>query len=109
MSEKDQANLLAIIDSAQKVLDFIKSEFVLKQMSLITMIEIKKHKKQYQISFPESLVDQSYVEKFLDYLRYAEISSKSRLSEEDAMRLSEELKSSWWEENKDDVLKRMGK
>lgn len=73
------------------------------------MIKIKKDKKQYHISFPESLVDQSYVEKFLDYLRYAEISSKSTLSEEDAMRLSEELKSSWWQENKDDILKRINR
>ena len=73
------------------------------------MIEIKKEKKQYQVSFPEDLVDQSYVEKFLDYLRYAEISSRSELTEEDAMRLSEELKSSWWQENKDSILKRIGK
>jgi hypothetical protein len=73
------------------------------------MIEIKKEKKQYQVSFPESLADQNYVEKFLDYLRYAEISSESKLSEEDAIRLSDELKSSWWQENKDDILKRVGK
>ena len=73
------------------------------------MIEIKKEKKQYQVSFPESLVDKNYVEKFLDYLRYAEISSESKLSEEDAMQLSDELKSSWWQENKDEILKRVGK
>lgn len=73
------------------------------------MIEIKKEKKQYQVSFPESLVDQNYVEKFLDYLRYAEISSESKLSEEDAMQLSDELKSLWWQENKDHILKRVNK
>ncbi|MGB3781223.1 MAG: hypothetical protein WA960_22850 [Tunicatimonas sp.] len=73
------------------------------------MIEIKKEKKQYQVSFPESLVDKNYVEKFLDYLRYAEISFESKLSEKDAMQLSDELKSSWWQENKDDILKRVEK
>ena len=55
------------------------------------MIEIKKDKRQYTVSFPEDVADQSYVEKFLDYLRYAEIASKSKLTEEDAIRLSEEL------------------
>lgn len=73
------------------------------------MIEIKKEKQQYQISFSENLVNQNYVKKFLDYLRYAEISSKNELTEEDATRLSEELKSSWWQENKDNILKRIGK
>ena len=73
------------------------------------MIEIKKDKRQYTVSFPEDVADQSYVEKFLDYLRYAEIASKSKLTEEDAIRLSEELKSSWWEKNKADILKRIGK
>ena len=31
------------------------------------MIEIKKEQKRYTVSFPESLVDQSYVEKFIAY------------------------------------------
>ena len=72
------------------------------------MIEIKKEQKRYTVSFPESLVDQSYVEKFIDYLLYAEITSTSELSEEDALRLSDELKSSWWQANGDDILKRVG-
>ena len=73
------------------------------------MIEIKKEKKQYTVSFPEDLADQDYVEKFLDYLRYAEIASKSELTRENVERLSEELKSSWWAKNKGDILKRIGK
>ena len=72
------------------------------------MIEIKKEQKRYTVSFPESLVDQSYVEKFIAYLRYAEITSNSELSEEDALRLSDELKSSWWQANRDSILKRIG-
>ena len=73
------------------------------------MIEIKKDKRQYTVSFPEDVADQNYIEKFLDYLRYAEVASKSELTEEDALRLSEELKSSWWEKNKAEILKRIGK
>ena len=71
------------------------------------MIEIKKERKHYQVSFPEDLVAQPYVEKFLDVLRYAKISSRSELTKEDAMHLSEELKSSWWEKNKASILKRI--
>lgn len=73
------------------------------------MIEIKKDQRQYVVSFPEDVAGQNYVEKFLDYLRYAELASRSKLTEEDAVRLSEELKSSWWQENKADILKRIGK
>ena len=73
------------------------------------MIEIKKENQQYTVSFPEDVADRDYVEKFLDYLRYAEIVSKSKLTGEDAERLSEELKSSWWAKNKGDILKRIGK
>ena len=44
------------------------------------MIEIKKEQNQYRVSFPEESIAQHYVEKLMDYLRYAELFSESKLT-----------------------------
>jgi len=45
------------------------------------------------------------LQRILDYLKFREIASKSRASQEQIDKLSSESKSSWWKKNKSRFIK----
>ncbi len=45
-----------------------------------------------------------YDPEVIDYLTFLEITSKSKATEKDIEKLSEDIKQNWWEENKDNFL-----
>ena len=71
------------------------------------MITIKKTGKNYSLSFPQEIASKEYIERFLNYLRFAGLVSKNRMKEADALNLSEEIKENWWKENKEKYLKKL--
>lgn len=73
------------------------------------MVEITFEKENAVLKFPKQLVSSAYVQEFLDRLRLETIVEKSQLSEEDAWKLSEEMKEQWWQKNKDKFLKAIKK
>ncbi len=44
------------------------------------------------------------IQRFLRYLRYKELVSKSKASQEDIDQLARELNKSWWQKNKEQFL-----
>lgn len=44
------------------------------------------------------------IQRFLNYLRYKEITSKSTANQEDANQLAKNVNQSWWEKNKSRFL-----
>lgn len=64
-------------------------------------IEISKADSYYNIRIPirESYHDK-YLRKFLDYLRVKKICSKSPANDDVVEKLSEEIMTQWWNENK---------
>jgi hypothetical protein len=49
-------------------------------------------------------VSDPYLEKFLQMLELEEFASKSKMTENQAWEISEEIKQNWWEKNKDKFL-----
>jgi len=71
------------------------------------MIKIEIKNDNVILCFPKNLMSSKYVQRFIELLEMEKIALKSKLSEEDAWRLSEEIKEKWWEENKKNILKRI--
>ena len=71
------------------------------------MVEITFKDDEAIVKFPKQLVASGYVQEFLDRLRLEAIVEKSKLTEEQAWELSEEMKQEWWEKNKEKFLKRI--
>ena len=51
------------------------------------------------IRFP-SYVDTKGVQRLLDFLRYKEVTSKSKAKQKDVDKLAREVNKEWWEKNK---------
>ena len=45
-----------------------------------------------------------YDPEVIDYLTFLEITSKSKATDKDIEKLSEDIKQNWWEENKENFL-----
>ena len=63
-------------------------------------MKIQNGKQEITLTFDKNALDVKELQRFIDYIKYREISSKSRATEADAEALSEEIKQKWWEQNK---------
>lgn len=61
---------------------------------------IERSDKELIIKVPSN-VDIEGVQQIIDYIRYKEVLSKSKATDEDIEKLSEELNQSWWDANKE--------
>jgi len=59
------------------------------------------------LKFPKQLMAMDYVQQFLEKLRVESIIEKSKLTEEQAWELSEQIKEEWWNKNRERILKRI--
>ena len=73
------------------------------------MVAISQNKNTTNLSFPTSLVSDNYVDKFVKYLRFAELSSNNKLSKKQANDIAKELKKEWWASNATNFLKGINK
>ena len=73
------------------------------------MITIKKNGKNYSLSFPQEIASKEYIERFLNYLRFAGLVSKNTMKEAEAIALSEKIKKNWWKENEEKFRKKIKK
>ena len=71
------------------------------------MVQISFKDDEAILKFPKNLVSSEYVQDFLERLRLEAIVEKSQLSDEEAWKLSEEIKRKWWEESKDNLFTRI--
>lgn len=71
------------------------------------MVEITFEKDEAILKFPKQFISADYVQQFLERLRLEAIVEKSKLTEEQAWELSEQLKQEWWKKNKGKLLKRI--
>ena len=64
------------------------------------MITVEKTNTDVRVTIPKDAVPPEQLNAFLDWLRLEEIAQRSRLTEVDANRLAEDIKSDWWAANK---------
>ena len=61
---------------------------------------IEKRNKEFIIRIPET-VDTEEIQDFVDYVRYKELTSKSKKTDQSVVdQLTEEINIKWWNENK---------
>ncbi|HKL33629.1 MAG TPA: hypothetical protein VJ919_13905 [Tangfeifania sp.] len=65
---------------------------------------IERTNNEILIRIPNS-VDIDDAQRIIDYIRYQEITSKSKASQKEADNLAAEANENWWKENKDSFLK----
>lgn len=67
-------------------------------------MQIERTNKEILIRLsPET--DLTGLQRIIDYLKFREIASKSKSSQEDIDKISSESKSTWWKENKSRLVK----
>lgn len=71
------------------------------------MLKVKNRKNDLVITMPRKFIKSDFVQAFLDRLDAEMISQKSKLSDKDACKSSEEIKASWWQKNKSSILDRI--
>jgi hypothetical protein len=64
------------------------------------VIEVKADKGMIHMTFPTDGMSADEVNNFVAWLRVESIARRSRLTEEAAWKLSEEIKADWWEKNR---------
>lgn len=65
---------------------------------------IERTDKEILIRIPNS-VDIEGAQRIIDYVRYQEVTSKSKAAQEDVDTIADEINRDWWEKNKDTFLK----
>jgi len=64
-------------------------------------MQIQRTQDELIIRFSNAInINIDYLQKFLDYLRFIEISSKSQATDEQILELANEINQSWWQTNK---------
>jgi hypothetical protein len=63
------------------------------------MIAVKAEKDHLEVSIPTAGMTPEEISEFVSWLRVESILQRSKLTEEDAWKLSEEIKSDWWQAN----------
>ncbi|QQS52456.1 MAG: hypothetical protein IPM71_06905 [Bacteroidota bacterium] len=65
---------------------------------------IERTDKEILIRIPSS-VDVEGAQRIIDYIRYQEVTSKSKATQEFVDKLAADVNRDWWEKNKDTFLK----
>jgi len=65
---------------------------------------IERTDKEILIRIPNT-VDIEGAQRIIDYIRYQEVTSKSKATQQDIDKLADEVNREWWNKNKDTFLK----
>jgi len=76
----------------------------IKKQTIFTDMQIERTNKEIVIRLPSD-VDIVGLQRILDYLKFREIASKSKATQEQIDELAKESKSSWWSKNKNQLIK----
>ena len=68
------------------------------------MITVEKTNTDVRVTIPHDAVPPKQLNAFLDWLRLEEIAQRSGLSEAEADRIADKIKSEWWAANKNKFI-----
>lgn len=72
------------------------------------MLEIEQQEDVFTFRFKREDISEDFLRRLFTKLRIEQLLEKGRMTEEQAWQQSEEIKESWWNENKDWILKKIG-
>lgn len=65
----------------------------------MSTLTVRREDETIMISIPAS-INNTYIEQLLDYLRVKSIAAESQATEEEIVKLANEINQSWWQANK---------
>ena len=71
------------------------------------MLEIQVKDDNVNIVFSRNLINDNDLMEMIERIRIKHLISRSNLTEEDAFQLDEELKTDWWENNRERFLEKI--
>lgn len=63
-------------------------------------MKIERGNNEIRFTIPDNIVDIDEIQYFIDYVRFKEITSKSKATKADSEKIADEINKSWWEKNK---------
>ncbi len=63
-------------------------------------MRVESSNNEIRLTFSTRAVDLSEIQSFIDYVKFREINSQSKATQEQADELAREINQSWWEKNK---------
>lgn len=72
------------------------------------MLEIDKEGDVFTIKFTREEISEDFLRRLLIKFKVEKLLEKSKMTKEQAWKLSEEIKENWWNENKDWILDKIG-
>ena len=73
----------------------------------LMMLQVKEQDGNWVITIPKDRIGKDFVLRFLERLELENLLQQSALTEEQAQQFSEELKTGWWEANKEATLRKI--
>ncbi|MCK4798946.1 MAG: hypothetical protein KAT05_16340 [Spirochaetes bacterium] len=73
------------------------------------MLKMKSKNNEIIIRFPKGFLSKPYIDKFIERLEVEELAERNQMTEEQAWKISEEIKKDWWESNESQILKSIKK
>ncbi len=75
-------------------------EFRRRRVDCFAMVAVEADKHQIRLTIPTEGMPPEDVDRFVAWIRAEAVARQSRLSDDDAMRLAEEVNEGWWQKNK---------
>ncbi len=72
------------------------------------MLEIKKQGDVFTLKFKREDISEDFLQKLLTKFKIEKLLQKSKMTKEQAWKLSEEIKENWWNQNNAWILKKAG-
>jgi hypothetical protein len=72
------------------------------------MITVETTDSEVRVSIPKGEIPTDRLNSFLDWLRFEAVARRSALTEAEADRMAEEIKTDWWNANKNRFIKPAG-
>lgn len=63
-------------------------------------MRIERSNNEIKFTIPDNIVDITDIQSFVDYIKFKEISSKSKGTGSDVDKLSDDINQSWWDKNR---------
>ena len=63
-------------------------------------MQVESENNKITLTFSKNILDLSEIQSFIDYVKFREINSQSKATQEQADKLAEEINQNWWDKNK---------
>lgn len=63
-------------------------------------MRVESENNEIKLTFSKNVLDLSEVQSFIDYVKFREINTQSKATQEQADNLADEINQNWWDKNR---------